>query len=191
LFELPGYLGGVSLDLRQPANERVGLRRARLRGPPALQQSHTRNKRSGGPESVGGDSQERVKGSGRPRRLSQRQVAGLDNLAQGGVELHADVRLLLGPPVVCENPANASDQVSRADRLFEIVVCTELEAQRLNTLGGAAGEHQDRYLGVPPEFFEQLQTTPRTQVNVEHGEVELLGLENAGARQEDCTPALG
>jgi hypothetical protein len=44
LFELVGYFGRISLDLCQPANERVGLRRARLRGPPALQQSHVRNK---------------------------------------------------------------------------------------------------------------------------------------------------
>ena len=68
-------------------------------------------------EIVGGNGQELVAGLGCLRRVSKRMVAGLNDLAEGGVELHVNVRLLLCPAVMCQNPANARDQVARADRL--------------------------------------------------------------------------
>ena len=71
----------------------------------------------------------------------------------------------LGVPA--EQRANASDQLARGERLREVIVGTELEANDLVDLGVARRQHQDRHVTLAPDPPADLEPVNVRQHHVE------------------------
>ena len=94
-----------------------------------------------------------------PRQV-QHDVAGMDRL--GGLGR------TVGP---AQDGPDAGDQLARAERLGQVVVGAELEAEQLVELVVAGGEHDDRDGRVAAELAGDVEPVEPGQAEVEHDEV--------------------
>ncbi len=103
----------------------------------------------------------------------------------------------VGPPVrAAQHRPHARQQLAVEERLDDVVVGAALEPAQAVGVAAAAGEHQDRDLGVDPaglavgraDPVQQLQPAPVAQAEVEQHDRRVADLDLADAlRSARCT----
>ena len=98
------------------------------------------------------------------------QIAELDRLSGGA----------LGSTGATQDGTDARDDLARAERLDDVVVGSQLQAENPVHLGAAGGEHDDRHLGAPAQLATDVAAVAVGQGEVEQDEV---GLDPLGFSQ--------
>ena len=100
-------------------------------------------------------------GHAHPRHV-EHDVAGAHDVAALGSAVDAP-----------EDRAHPRHQLARAERLGQVVVGAELEADQLVALLDARGEHDDRHAGVLAQRPRHVEAVHLRQAQVEHDEIRL------------------